>query len=375
VARQLLERQGAARLADLLIQAARVSPEVRRLVDGIRRGAGDSAARTVGGEGAGGEPSDRRMVGDSPAMHEVYKRIRRYATTDLAVLITGESGTGKEMAARAIHDRSGVADGPFVAVNCGALPPTLIAAELFGHEKGAFTGAHARRIGKIEQAAGGTLFLDEIGDLPMEVQGHLLRFLQEGTIERVGGTGTLSVATRVVAATNVDLEKAVEDGRFRKDLFFRLDVLRLDMPPLRARREDIGLMARWFVESFARDLGRPPMAIEPSALAALERHDWPGNVRELISRLRRAMVMCEGDTLTAEALSLDATARPETDGEAETDGGCGLAGIRARTESATLIEALAANDGNVSRTARQLGVSRITVYNMMRRHGISREAG
>lgn len=368
--RRRLESQGAARLAELLLQAARVSPEARRLLDRLERPSDD----TVAGEADPPGGATSRMVGDSPAMRTVYTCIRRYATTDLTVLITGESGTGKEMAARAIHERSAMAQGPFVPVNCGALPPSLIAAELFGHEKGAFTGAHARRIGRIEQAAGGTLFLDEIGDLPMEVQAHLLRFLQEGTIERVGGIGSIKVATRIVAATNIDLEQATAEGRFRKDLFFRLDVLRLDLPPLRDRAGDIALMARWFADAFARELGRPPLMLEPGAVAALERHDWPGNVRELVSRLRRAIVMTEGDRLTAAALDLPvpgySDAAPCTAGSEAGDGG--LADTRARAEAARLAEALNANAGNVSRTARQLGVSRITVYNLMRRHGIRR---
>lgn len=368
--RRRLESQGTARLAELLLQAARVSPEARRLVERLERPTDDPPCD----DPKFSSGAESRMVGDSRAMRDVYTCIRRFATTDLTVLITGESGTGKEMAARAIHERSAVARGPFVPVNCGALPPTLVAAELFGHERGAFTGAHARRLGRIEQAAGGTLFLDEIGDLPMEVQAHLLRFLQEGTIERVGGTGSISVATRIVAATNADLEQAVAEGRFRKDLFFRLDVLRLDLPPLREREGDIALMARWFADAFARELGRPPLSLEPAALAALERHDWPGNVRELVSRLRRAIVMTEGDRLTVEALDLpgggdDAAPRATMLRDA---GDGGLADTRARAESARLAEALSANAGNVSKTARQLGVSRITVYNLMRRYGISR---
>ncbi|OYV83107.1 MAG: sigma-54-dependent Fis family transcriptional regulator, partial [Acidiphilium sp. 21-68-69] len=243
-----------------------------------------------------GPGPERVMVGQSASMRRLFELIRRFAPVDAPVLITGETGTGKELAARAIHDRSNARDGRFVAINCAALPAGLIASELFGYEKGAFTGATARRIGLVEMAAGGSLFLDEIGDLPMDLQGHLLRFLQEGQIFRLGGREPVSVRTRVIAATHVDLRRAIGEGRFREDLFYRLNVLQLEIPPLRARDGDIELLAMVVLRAAARDLGLAVDGFSAAALAALCRHDWPGNVRELVSTVRRAAVMASGQT-------------------------------------------------------------------------------
>lgn len=245
------------------------------------------------------------MIGDGEAMREVFARIRRFASTDVPVLITGESGTGKELAARAIHERSAVADGPFIAINCGGIPADLVAAELFGHEKGAFTGAHQRRPGRIEMADGGTLFLDEIGDFPIHLQPHLLRFLQEGTFERVGGLETLRIQTRIIAATNVDLEAAVEAGRFRRDLFFRLNVLRLHLPPLRERGDDVTLLARFYIDRLRHAHGKPLARLTPEALVAIRNHPWPGNVRQLISALRRGLTLCRRGRITSADMGIN----------------------------------------------------------------------
>ena len=216
-----------------------------------------------------------KMVGSSPALVRVAEAIRKVARSQAPVLIHGESGTGKELAARAIHDGSSRAGAPFVAVNCAALPPSLIGSELFGHEKGAFTGALTRRIGRIETAAGGTLFLDEIGDLPLELQGHFLRFLQERTIDRIGGTTPIEIDARVLAATHVNLAKAQTEGRFREDLFYRLNVLTIELPPLRERGGDLELLAKHYLDRFSRELGRPLLGFRENALQAIRSHPWP----------------------------------------------------------------------------------------------------
>ncbi|MEW5729513.1 MAG: sigma-54 dependent transcriptional regulator [Pseudomonadota bacterium] len=302
------------------------------------------------------------MVGDSPAMLRLYDTIRKVAGTDAPVLVTGESGTGKELAAIAIHERSPRAQGPFVPINCAALPKTLIASELFGHEKGAFTGADQRRIGRIQAADRGTLFLDEIGDLPMDLQAHLLRFLQENTIDRVGGHHPIKVDVRVIAATNVPLRKAVADGRFREDLFFRLNVLTLEMPPLRDRGADVDRLAAHFVAKFASEGGKLIHGLAPDALALVRRHGWPGNVRELIATMRRAVVMADGPWVRPEDLGL-----PE---DARTGAATSLEAARRETEEALIRQALAAHRQNIKRTAEHLGVSRVTLYRMLERYGI-----
>ncbi|HJT08738.1 MAG TPA: sigma-54 dependent transcriptional regulator, partial [Stellaceae bacterium] len=249
--RDRLKRLSTERLADILLYAIdRQGDSLKRLID-------DALGKIAELPGAmrSDEP-EPFMVGNSPAMHRVYDQIRKFGAADAPVLVTGESGTGKELVARAIHERSSYGKGPFVAINCAALPPTLIAAELFGYEKGAFTGANQRRIGRLESAHGGTIFLDEIGDLPLEQQAHLLRFLQEGTIDRVGGRNPVAVDARVICATNVDLGRAISDGRFREDLFYRLHVLSLELPALRERGEDVELLATFFLRKFADDHGR-----------------------------------------------------------------------------------------------------------------------
>jgi len=269
--------------------------ENRRLAEGLSAGAGG-------------------MVGESPRMREIQRLLRRAAASDSTVLLRGESGTGKEVAARTVHQESPRAGRPFVVINCATLSENLLESELFGHEKGAFTGAVARKIGKAEAADGGTLFLDEIGELPLPLQAKLLRFLQEREFDRVGGTRPIRVDVRMVAATNRDLEKAIREGTFREDLFYRLSVIPLHLPPLRERREDIPLLASRFAALTSQRLGRPVAGFTPEARACLQGYDWPGNVRELANAVERAIVMGEGDLVRPEDLPetvLEACALPE----------------------------------------------------------------
>lgn len=245
-----------------------------------------------------------QIVGESAALGEVSSQIQKVAPTDSTVLVLGESGTGKELFARAIHHLSSRRDRPFVAVNCAAIPDTLIENELFGHERGAYTGAVGRGIGRFELADTGTIFLDEIGDLGPAVQSKILRVVQERAFERVGGTGTINVDVRIICATNSDLRENVTTGRFREDLFFRINVFPVTVPPLRARREDIPLLAAHFVNRFAREMGRQPIRIDPTAMDKLRSHHWPGNVRELANCLERAVILCEGGVIALDNLSV-----------------------------------------------------------------------
>jgi len=303
------------------------------------------------------------MLGSSPAITKAFDTIRKVATSDASVLILGESGTGKEMAARAIHQRSNRCDGPFVAINCSAIPETLLESELFGHEKGAFTGAHVQRKGRIETASGGTLFLDEIGDIPLPIQVKLLRFLQEQTIERIGGRQEIQVDTRVVAATNVDLPKAMAEGRFREDLFYRLAVVRFTLPPLRERNEDIRLLAQAFLNQFASESGKSSLSFAPEAIRAIHNHPWPGNVRELQNKVRRAVIMCESNRISADDLELHTPAEGSSGGQT-------LKQAREALERDMLNQALRRHNGKIAPAAVELGISRPTFYELMEKLGI-----
>jgi two-component system nitrogen regulation response regulator GlnG len=243
-----------------------------------------------------------RIVGRSLAMQEVYKAIGRVASSDVTVLITGESGTGKEMVARALYHHSGRADKPFLTINCAAIPETLLESELFGHERGAFTGAERRRIGKFEQADGGTLLLDEIGDMTAATQAKVLRVLQDQSFERLGGETTIRTDVRILAATNKDLEQEIAAGRFRADLFYRLNVFSIHLPPLRERREDVPLLVENFLKQFNHEMGRSVRSVSPEALERLVNYDWPGNVRQLQSMLKYAFIQVSGDIITPDCL-------------------------------------------------------------------------
>lgn len=324
---------------------------------------------------ASAPPSNEEfMVGDSPLMRNVFDKIRRQAPTNAPILITGESGTGKELAARAIHQRSAFHAGRFVAINCASLPASLIASELFGYEKGAFTGANTRKTGLIELADKGTLFLDEIGDLPHDLQGHLLRFLQEGTIVRVGGHQPICVNVRIVSATHVDLRRAIETGKFREDLFYRLNVLPLHLPSLRERDGDLQLLAKYFLDKLSNELGREVSGFTADAKTLIETYLWPGNIREMIAAIRRAIVMGYGDMISASDLALDPEPFvPRYGGHMLPKHGDRFYEAGSIEEKTVLQEALARNHYNFSRAARMMKISRVTLYRMMKRHGLSRD--
>jgi DNA-binding NtrC family response regulator len=305
------------------------------------------------------------MVGSCDAMQALYRSIRKVAMTDAPVFISGESGTGKELTAVAIHERSVRRDQPFVAINCGAIPAHLLQSELFGYERGAFTGANQRKIGRVEAADGGTLFLDEIGDLPLESQASLLRFLQERKIERLGGQSSTPVDVRIISATHVDMQSAMIEGRFRADLYHRLCVLQIDEPPLRVRGKDIEVLANHMLERFKKDASRRLRGFSPCAIAALHNYGWPGNVRELINRVRRAIVMSEGRQILASDLELGeyAEAAPMT-----------LAQAREAAERQAIEVALLRHRGRLGEAADELGISRVTLYRMLTAYGLRAKA-
>jgi len=303
------------------------------------------------------------MLGTSPAMQEVFGAIRKVASTTAPVLVLGESGTGKEMAALAVHRRSGRKDGPFVAINCGAIPENLLESELFGHEKGSFTGAHVQRRGRIESAAAGTLFLDEIGELPLALQVKFLRFLQEQSIERVGGRTKITVDTRLIAATNVDLKKAMTEGKFREDLYYRLAVVVVKLPALRERPGDVPLLAKALLRKFAVQNGRTATDFSPKALRALQQHSWPGNVRELENRIKRAVIMAEGRSVTPVDLEL---------GESSEGAFRSLKEAREAVEREMIQQALERHGGKISRAAEELGISRPTLYELMEKLALAK---
>jgi DNA-binding NtrC family response regulator len=308
----------------------------------------------------GDEDAEPLLSGDSLALAEVKHVIERVAPTPATVLITGESGTGKEIVARSLHRASACKAGPFIKINCAAIPEGLLESELFGYEKGAFTGAVGRKPGRFELADGGTLFLDEIGEMPLAAQPKLLRAIQEGRFYRVGGTDTIHVDVRLVAATNRDLREAVRTGRFREDLFYRLHVVPIHLPPLRDRPEDIPMLARLFLERFAAKLHRPVTSIDPLAMDMLRAHRWPGNIRELENAIERATLLCDGLVLLARDLPPEV--QPPTPRPASTTEPTPLRErIRAATqriERDAILEALRMTEGNVTRAARKLGLSR-----------------
>ena len=304
------------------------------------------------------------LIGNSQPMQHLFRNLRQVGCSDVPILITGESGTGKELVARAIHGQSGRSNGAFVAINCGAIPDTLLESELFGYEKGAFTGAVQQRKGRIEGAEGGTLFLDEIGDIPLALQVKLLRFLQNREIQRLGGKEAMLVNARILAATNIDLQKAMGEGRFREDLYYRLCVVTIDVPPLRERSSDISLLARTFLMRFSDELKKPLKGFTAQAIDALTSHGWPGNVRELENRVKRAVVMAEGSYVTPDNLELSTTASPL---DAST-----LKASRDHREKELVRLAMEKADGNVTKAATYLGVSRPTLYQLLARYGLKK---
>ncbi len=308
------------------------------------------------------------LLGESAAIRVLRKLLEKLGPTDSPVLIRGENGTGKELVARTLHRLSARNNMPSVAINCGAIPESLIQSELFGHEKGAFTGAHQRKIGRIESADGGTLFLDEIGDLPLEMQANLLRFLQEMTIERVGGSKSISVNVRVIAATHINLEDAVAKGTFREDLYYRLNVLQAQVPPLRERLLDVPQLAHHFASLFSVEAGRRSRRFSQAALLAMASHNWPGNVRELANRVRRGLVIAEGKQIEAEDLGLDRiTTRPPSLGTLEE--------YKLHAEHQAVADALKHHSQNLSQAARSLGISRPTLYRLLHKHQLSCSGG
>ena len=302
------------------------------------------------------------LITSSDSMLRVCRMIERVANTDVSVMLLGASGTGKEVLARGLHDSSGRKGAPFVAINCAAIPENLLEAELFGYEKGAFTGAVKTTEGKIELAEGGTLFLDEVGDIPLPLQVKLLRFLQERVIERIGGRRTIAVDVRIVCATHQDLKSLIREGRFREDLYYRLAEITLNLPPLRDRQGDAALLAHAFVRRFASEQNRAAMALREDALRAISAHRWPGNVRELENCVKRAVIMADGNQITAADLTLDAS----DDEPVRLD----LRLAREEAEKRVVISALGHADGNVVKAADMLGVSRPTLYDLMHRLGL-----
>jgi DNA-binding NtrC family response regulator len=333
-----------------------------RLVDCIGHAHGRAALRQQARADEMRHDGDS-ILGQSHAVVELLRQVRRVANATAPVLIHGESGTGKELIAQTVHRRSPRAQAPFVPVNCGAIQPSLIQSELFGHERGAFTGAVAEKQGLFEAANGGTVFLDEIGDLPLELQANLLRFLQEGTIMRVGASSSLQLDVRVIAATHIDLAQAVVAGAFRQDLFYRLAVLPLQVQPLRERKEDIRLLALHFFDLYAADKRPLLKGFSRRAFAAMEAHLWPGNVRELMNRIRSAMIMAEGKLLMPADLGLEGPNGSQVHNA--------LDDARHLAERRAIHSSLQQTGRNVAGSARQLGVSRMTLYRLMAKHGIN----
>ncbi len=313
----------------------------------------DTDAKVLGG-----------LITQSPEMQKVARTIERVADTNASVVLLGASGTGKELLARGVHQSSGRRDGAFVAINCAAIPENLLEAELFGYEKGAFTGAVKTTEGKIELAQGGTLFLDEIGDIPLALQVKLLRFLQERVIERIGGRRTIAVDTRIVCATHQNLEQMIAAGSFREDLFYRLAEIVVTVPLLRDRTGDVTLLARHFVSRFAAEMNPQVRGLAPDALEVLNDWSWPGNVRELENRMKRAVIMADGRLLTARDIDLDGTGG--TGGEV-----LNLKAAREQADRKAILGALARTENNISGAAKLLGISRPTLYDLLRQHNIS----
>ena len=379
---ELLERIAASGQAVALITRA---PSLRTTLAAMDRGARDVLAlppdaakvrelvvrcRKAGAHAVVARTSDtvESIVGESPRMLEAFKTIARVSRSTATVLVRGESGTGKELIARTIHERSARARGPFVAVNCAAIPENLLESELFGHEKGAFTGAIGRRIGRFERASGGTLFLDEIGDMSLALQAKILRVLQEREVERVGGTGPVRVDVRLIAATHRDLDKDVLSGRFREDLYYRLAVVSVALPPLRDRGNDLRALAEHYLARYAQEYSRPVHAVSPEAFAVLQSYRWPGNVRQLRNVIESAVLLADSDTLLPYHLPpelLLAEAPPED----AADGGALV--TLSELERRHIQKVLAASGGQMNVAAEILGIHRNTLRRKLAEYGIA----
>ncbi|MDP1797329.1 MAG: sigma-54 dependent transcriptional regulator [Planctomycetaceae bacterium] len=316
------------------------------------------------------------FVGSGPAMQKVFTRIEQVATTDVDVLIIGETGTGKELVARSIHDRSRRMNGPFVAVDCGAIPENLLESEFFGHERGAFTGADAKRIGLLEYANGGTFFLDEVGELPLLLQAKLLRALQERKLRRVGGREEILIDVRVIAATARNLEQMIREKTFREDLFYRINVVRIDLPPLRMRGDDLGLLIEHFAQRYSREMGKAVVGITPEAYQVLAHYRWPGNVRELQNVIRRGIALTPGSMISLDDLPDEIVASAGLDEATEAVGGTATGFFAERErfvlkfERDYLTNLLRKHQGNVKSAALEAGLPRGTLYRLMKNHGL-----
>jgi len=308
--------------------------------------------------------SDGPVLGVSPAMRKVYSLVEKVAPSKTSVVITGPSGTGKEVIARAIHNLSPRRDKPFIAINCSAIPATLMESEIFGHEKGAFTGADQRRLGCFELANGGTLFLDEVGELPVELQAKFLRVIEEEKLRRLGGKSEIAVDVRVICATHRNLKRQIEAGAFREDLYFRLNVFSIELPRLKERREDIPLLAQHFVERFAREAGKRIRGITPEAMKLLEAYSWPGNIRELRNTMERGVILCDGDMIDESHLPPEMGSAPSGNAVIKLSLGLPLREV----EKEYILGSLRRNKGNKSRTAEVLGISEKTLYNKLNRY-------
>jgi two-component system NtrC family response regulator len=307
------------------------------------------------------------MIGQSAQMLQVFSTMRKVASTDAAVFLAGESGTGKELVARALHAMSLRSGGPFIPINCGAIPEKLLESELFGYEKGAFTGAHARVQGKVEYAHKGTLFLDEIGDLPAALQVKLLRFLQDKVLQRVGGREDIVADTRIIAATNMDIGKAIREGTFREDLYYRIAVITINLPPLRERCGDILLLANFFLKRFAELGSKKVRGFSQTAVEMLKSYAWPGNVRELENKIQRAVIMSDSSVLDPEALGF--SVEPSGHKLTATEG-LTLRDARDRVERDMIMSAVNKQGGSIAKAAEVLGVSRPTLYDLIKKHGL-----
>ncbi|BCA79508.1 PEP-CTERM-box response regulator transcription factor [Desulfuromonas sp. AOP6] len=314
------------------------------------------------------EQNTQGIFGQCPPMQEVFTTIRKVATTNVSVLVLGESGTGKELVARAIHGESLRAKAPFIPINCGAIPENLLESELFGHEKGAFTGAQNRVHGKVEYAHNGTLFLDEIGELSAPLQVKLLRFLQDGVMQRVGGREDIAVDVRVIAATNVDIEKAIASGAFREDLYYRLGVISIVLPPLRERGDDVLLLANLFLHRYSDSFKKKVRGFSVAAMNQLQSYAWPGNVRELENKVKRAIIMSDGPLITPVDLGFESSAA-NLEPEAKTVG-MSLKDAKDKVERQMVLAAIEQEQGNVAKAAETLGISRPTIYDLMKKHGL-----